>query len=183
MNKYGEVLEDGSLYFVRELPGDIERAWAWIAEGEKRAQWLCGGGDVQRAGETIKFEFQHKNLTPHEETIPEKYKEMDNGVSFDVDVTACEPPHRLVIWWPSPEGSNEIEFRLSEQNGKVKLELIQRGEIPAEHFLGSCAGWHTHLDIMADKMSGETPKPFWSTHEAFFQEYKARIKDHLASLK
>ena len=183
MNKYGEVLEDGSLYFVRELPGSLQQAWAWIAEGEKRARWLCGGGNASRAGETIKFAFHHKVLTPHDETIPDKYKEMENGVSYDVEVTRCEPPHLLVLWWPSPEGSNEIEFRLSEVNGKVKLELIQRGEIPAEHLLGSCAGWHTHLDIMESKMSGERPKPFWKTHETLVDEYRVRLEDHLATLK
>ena len=182
MNEYGEILEDGALYFVRELPGGIERAWSWIAEGEKRAQWLCGGGDARRAGETIKLEFHHKDLTPHDETIPEKYKELENGVSYDVEVTACEPPHRLVWWWPSPEGNNEIEIRLSEANCKVKLELFQRGEIPAEHLLGSCAGWHTHLGIMADKLNGKTPQPMWATHEAFSEEYKVRLKDVLAKL-
>ena len=183
MNKYGEVREDGTLKFVRMLPGPIERAWSWLAVGEKRAQWLCGGGDARRAGETIRFEFHHENLTPHDETIPDKYKEMAQGVSYDVEITACEPPNRLVVWWTSPEGDNEIEFRLSEADGKVKLELFQRGEIPAEHVLGSCAGWHTHLDIMADKLSGATPKPFWPTHEALFREYADRLKDFLATLK
>ncbi|MEM9015159.1 MAG: SRPBCC family protein [Pseudomonadota bacterium] len=182
MNKYGEILEDGALYFVRELPGDIDRAWAWIVEADKRARWLCGGGDVRRAGETIKFAFRHKDLTPHEDVIPEKYKDMEDGVTFDVEVTAFEPPRRLVIWWPSPEGDNEIEFRLSETGGLVKLELFQRGDIPAEHLLGSCAGWHTHLDIMAAKRDGETPPPMWATHEALFEEYRVRLKDVLARL-
>ncbi|MGV6820807.1 MAG: hypothetical protein ACWA5T_09975 [Parvularcula sp.] len=183
MNKYGEILEDGTLYFVRELPGDLSQAWSWIAEGQKRAAWLCGGDDVRRTGETIKFVFSHKDLTPHEEVIPEKYKDMDDGISFDVDVTACEPPHRLVIWWPSPEGNNEIEFRLKEIDGKVILELFQRGEIPVEHFLGSCAGWHTHLGLMVDKMGGVSPQPFWTTHEALYLEYRSLFKDHLAKMK
>ncbi|MEO1137558.1 MAG: ATPase, partial [Pseudomonadota bacterium] len=72
MNNYGEVFEDGSVRFVRLLPGPTERVWSWIVEGEKRGQWLCGGGDIRKAGETIKFEFHHEDLTPHDEAIPEK---------------------------------------------------------------------------------------------------------------
>lgn len=183
MDNYGEVLEDGTLKFVRMLPGPVERVWSWLVEGEKRAQWLSGGGDAEYAGQTIKFEFFHQDLTPHDETPPEKYREMEAGVSYDVKVLVFEPPHRLTIYWPGNEGrANDIEFRLSEDGDKVRLELFQRGEVTAEELNSSASGWHVHLDLMADKLGGETPAPFWESHEAFFEEYKVRLKDALAKL-
>ncbi len=183
-NNYGEILEDGSMKFVRMLPGGIERAWAWLAEGERRKEWLGGGGDITHAGQTVKFEFQHQNLTPHNETYPDKYKEMENGVAYDVEIKKCDAPHHLVMVWPG-EGGNvaEIEITLREEGGAVRLELIQRGDASAEHFLGALGGWHAHLDIMVDKLSGETPKPFWATHEALVEEYRERVKAHLATMK
>ena len=181
-NNYGEILEDGSMKFVRLLPGGIERAWAWLTEGEKRKEWLGGGGDITHAGQTVKFEFQHRNLTPHDETYPEKYKAMESGVSYDVDVKVCDAPRHLVMIWRDGQDS-EIDIRLSEEGGKVRLELIQRGGVSAEHFLGALGGWHAHLDIMVDKLSGEPPKPFWATHEALVEDYRERAKDHLATLK
>ena len=183
MSSYGEILEDGSLRFVRLLPGPIERVWSWLADGEKRARWLAGGGNARAAGETIRFEFRHADLTVHDETIPENYRALENGVAYDIQVLECDPPHHMKWYWPDEEGMNtEIDIRLSEADGKVKLVLIQRGDVSAEHLVGSTAGWHTHLDIMADKLSGETEQPFWKTHEVFVSEYRTRLGDFLATL-
>jgi len=183
MNKYGEMLEDGTLKFVRVLPGPIDRIWAWITDGEKRAEWLAGGGDITHAGQTVRFDFQHDRLTPHDETYPDKYKEMAAGVSYDVEVRVCEAPYRLVLFWPSEKWrASDIEFRLSEEGKDVKLQLFQRGDVKAEELIGSSAGWHVHLGIMAAKLSGEAPAPFWSAHEAFCREYAERFKDELAKL-
>lgn len=183
MSNHGEILEDGSMRFVRLLPGPIERVWSWIAEGEKRARWLCGGGDIVAVGQTIKFDFLHENLTPHDEALPEAYKEMEKGVSFDVVVTVCDAPSHAVIEWPGARGVPSIvDFRLSPEGDQVKLVLTQRGDINAEELVSAAAGWHAHFGIMADKLSGETPQPFWTVHEALAADYRKRFKDHLATL-
>ncbi len=173
-NRYGEILEDGSMRFVRDFPGPIERAWSWIADADKRVQWFCGGDDITAAGQTIKFDFRHENLTPHDEIIPEKYKELENGVAYDIDVVKCDPPRLLIVSWPAEGVVSEVEFRLSEANGVVRLELIQRGHGSFDQMIGDLAGWHAHLDIMVDKLVDEAPKPFWSTHETLENEYRKR---------
>ncbi len=184
MNKYGEILEDGSMKFVRVLPGGIERAWVWLTQGERRKEWLCGGGDITHAGQTVRFEFQHQNLTPHDETFPEKYKALEKGVAYDVEIKICDAPRHLVMVWPGEDGNiAEIEIRLSEEADGVRFELVQRGAASAEHFLGALGGWHAHLDIMVDKLSGDTPKPFWATHEALVEDYRERAGDYLATLR
>ncbi len=183
MNKYGEVLEDGSMRFVRLLPGSVEAAWRWLTDGSKRAEWLCGGGDITSVGQTVRFDFRHENLTPHNEATPDRYKDMENGVSYDVEIKRCDPPHHLVMVWPGDGGAiAEIDIRLTEDAGKVRLELIQRGDASVDAFVGAIAGWHAHLDIMADKMEKAMPKPFWAAHETLVGEYKERCKAHLATL-
>ena len=48
---YGTQLEDGSLRFVRDLPGPIERVWDYLVDPEKRALWFCGGTSGEKAGD------------------------------------------------------------------------------------------------------------------------------------
>lgn len=176
MSDHGEILEDGSMQFTRILPGPIERAWRWIADADKRAQWLCGGGDIKAAGETIKFDFFHETLTSHDESLPEQYKEMADGVSFDVIVKECNPPTRAVIEWPGARGvPSFVDIRLSPEGENTKLVLIQRGDINMEEFVSAMAGWHTHLGIMIDKLAGKDPKPFWSTHQVYVADYEKRV--------
>ena len=182
MSNYGEILENGDLKFERLLPGPIERVWSWIADSDKRAEWLCGGGDTDRPG-TISFEFNHNNLTPHDDPFPEKYKEMEDGISFQIEVTKVDPPYYMAWYWPTDFGANsEIEITLKEEGDQVRLILIQRGYHTEEDLTGSCGGWHTHLDIMADKLNGKTPKAFWEKHERLAKEYSVRFADVIAGL-
>ncbi|NNE58048.1 MAG: SRPBCC family protein [Hellea sp.] len=173
---YGKLLEDGSLKFERLLPGPISRVWDWFASGEERARWLCGGGTAAKAGQTIKFDFLHSKLTPHDEAYPEAYEEMESGVSFDVEIMTCDSPSHLVWFWPSPDSSDVIvDVRLREDGDQVRLILIQRGEVTPDHLISTSAGWHVHLDIMAAKMNSDVPWPFWTAHEEKVLEYKKRF--------
>ena len=182
MNSEGEMLETGVLRFERLLPGPVERVWSWIADGDKRAEWLCGGGDSNSPG-AISFDFNHNNLTPHDDPFPEKYKDMTDGISFQIEVTKADPPHHMVWYWPTDFGANsEIEITLKEEGDQVRLILIQRGYDTEEDLTGSCGGWHTHLDIMVDKLNGEIPKPFWEKHERLAREYAVRFADVIKTL-
>ena len=182
MNKYGEILENGDLKFERLLPGPIERVWSWIADGDKRAKWLCGGGDAHSEG-SISFDFKHQNLTPHDDPFPDKYKEMETGISFEIVVTKVDPPHHMVWYWPTDFGANsEIEITLKEEGDQVRLILIQRGYDTVEDLTGSSGGWHTHLDIMVDKLNRKRPEAFWDKHERLAQEYAIRFADVIKTL-
>jgi hypothetical protein len=37
------------------------------------------------------------------------------------------------------------------------------------------SGWHTHLGILLDRLSGREPRPFWSTHARLEAEYDRRL--------
>lgn len=178
-NKYGEILENGALKFTRLLPGPIERVWDWVINPEKRKEWFCGGEWPCRKGAGARFEFNHANLTPHDENYPEKYKEMEKGVAMTGKVLECDAPKLIRLLWDDtgPE-SSEVSITLSEEGDKVRLVLIDKRDAPSrDHTLGALGGWHAHLDIMVDKLSGGTPKPFWTTHEALVVEYKERLEN------
>lgn len=183
-NEYGQVLEDGTLLFVRMLPGPIERVWAYLTESDKRAKWLAAGETGRQPGDTVEFHFNNEQLTPHDETVPEKYRESGGEVSFTGEVIAVNPPHFLHYSWPERDGGlTEVEFRLSQQGDRVKLELRHKRILHPDDLIGACAGWHVHLDILRDRLSGTTPGPFWSSHTRFETEYGDRLADHVAAMR
>lgn len=184
MTEYGDYGEDKVLRFTRLFPGPIDRVWAYLTDAAKRAEWLCGGDDITAAGATIKFDFHHKNLTPHDDPYPEQYKEMEGGVCFDVNVVVFEPPHLLKIHWPGAEGGDDsvVVFRLSECEGGVRLDLEQTRIPSADDLYGAAAGWHTHFAIMTVKLSANTPDAFWPMHERLTEDYRARFADAVSDV-
>jgi hypothetical protein len=37
-------------------------------------------------------------------------------------------------------------------------------------------GWHTHLGILADRLGGREPRPFWSTYPCLKDEHGQRLR-------
>jgi uncharacterized protein YndB with AHSA1/START domain len=78
------------------------------------------------------------------------------------DVTAFEPPHRLVLAWnPSREERprTEIEVRFTEEDGKTRVDLEHRGweklgERGPQVRGGYNAGWTPVLESFAKAASG-----------------------------
>jgi uncharacterized protein YndB with AHSA1/START domain len=74
------------------------------------------------------------------------------------DVTAFEPPHRIVLAWnPSREERprTEIEVRFTEEDGKTRVDLEHRGweklgEIAAQARQGYSSGWTKVLESFAE---------------------------------
>ena len=77
---YGTQLEDGSLRFVRDLPGPIERVWDYLVDPEKRALWFCGGTSGAKAGDPFIMRFNHDDISP--EKLPERHAGMQGGVEM-----------------------------------------------------------------------------------------------------
>jgi uncharacterized protein YndB with AHSA1/START domain len=174
--EYGVLTGPGILRIERVLPGPIERVWAYLTESEKRGKWLATGETELRAGGRVDFHFRHADLTPHAETIPEKYKQMENGASFSGTVTRCEPPRLLSYTWGWPEGDgSEVTFELTPRGDEVLLTVTHRRVKDAKAVLGYASGWHTHLDILAAVLDGRVPPPFWATHEKLEAEYQRRL--------
>jgi hypothetical protein len=41
--------------------------------------------------------------------------------------------------------------------------------------VGVSGGWHVHLGILAARLKGEKPEPFWKTFERMEAEYEEKI--------
>ena len=171
MSDYGTILESGAIRFERRLPGPIERVWDYLTDADKRGKWLARGAVQPWVGGNVDLNFRHADLSPQKEEVPEKYRQCENGASFTVEVTRCEPPSLLSHTWA--DGS-EVTFELTPQGEGVLLVLTHRRLTPAI-MLSVAGGWHTHLGILVDHLDGRTPQPFWSTHARLEAEYEPRI--------
>jgi len=170
----GQFTAPGEVRFVRLLPGPIERVWEYLTDSEKRSRWLAAGPMELRVGGSVRHEFKHGTLTPHAEAVPDKFKPMmteaGERCDFTGQVTRCDPPRLLAYTWGSPP--SEVTFELATEGAQVRLVLTHRrlGD-DKDALVGVGSGWHTHLAVLAAKLAGETPPPFWATflrHEAAY---------------
>lgn len=175
MSDHGIVTEAGAIQFRRLLPGPIERVWASLTESDLRGAWLARGPMELRVGGRVELNFHHPDLSPGERA-PEKYRQLEAGVTIRGRITACEPPRLLSYSWDDgPAPGSEVTFELSPQGDRVLLLLTHRRLDGRPAMLSFAAGWHAHLDILADHVSGAAPRPFWAMHTRLDREYEERL--------
>ncbi|MEX0792517.1 MAG: SRPBCC family protein [Pirellulaceae bacterium] len=175
MSEFGKPIGNDTLRIERLLPGPIERVWAYLTESEKRGKWLAVGEMELWVGGKVRLLFSHADLTPHQEAIPERFKEMECGHGFEGTVTLCEPPHLLAFTWGGD--TSEVKFELTPQDEKVLLVITHTRLRDRDEMSCVAAGWHTHLGILEDNLNGETPRPFWSTVDRLQSEYLRRLPE------
>jgi uncharacterized protein YndB with AHSA1/START domain len=164
-------IEPGTVKMERLLPGPVERVWAYITDGKKRALWLAGGDFDLRVGGTIKLEFDNGNL-PNERPLPEKHKGKGKG-HFEGKITRLEPMRLLSHTW-NMGGDTEVTYELTPRGKEVLLTVVHRRLAPRELVLGVMGGWDVHTGILADLLNGVEPRPFWKTHAELESEYATR---------
>lgn len=176
MSAYGVVTGPQTVRLERELPGPIERVWAYLTEPEKRAKWLAGGAMELRVGGAVSLQFHHASLTPYNETPPDKYKAMECGHSLAGTVTACEPPRLLAYTWgEGGDDPSEVTFELTAKSERVLLVVTHRRLCERKIMVSVAAGWHIHVDILEAALLGAAPPRFWDGHGALEQEYDKRL--------
>lgn len=173
MSKFGKFTEPGTIRFERLLRGPIERVWAHLTESDKKAEWLAAGDIEPRVGGKVELNFKHKNLSEEDDSIPEKYKHMEEGTSITGRVTQYDPPRLLSYTWDEESGEeSEVTFELNTQGEKVLLVLTHRRLGDDRDILISVgAGWHTHLGILTDRLNKRNPQGFWKVHNRMEKEY------------
>ena len=188
----GRFTAPGEVVFVRQLPGPIERVWAFLTEPGKRARWLAGGPMELRVGGRVELQFRHETLAAVPEPVPEKYQQGGCGGgcghALVGQVTRCEPPRLLAFTWEMDEGArdgsgSEVTFELTPgAEGVVQLLLrhVRLGE-DRDRLTSVAAGWHTHVGLMIAQLRGEAPGPFWSTHARLEAAYAAQLASGAAS--
>lgn len=179
MDPYGRFIQEEAIQYKRRLPGPIERVWAYLTEPEKRKTWLAGGEMELKKGGRVELIFDHNDLSPHEDPVPEKYAEHSEGSRLEGVITQIDPPRLLSYTWGESAGfDSEVTFELTPDNDEVLLTVTHRklGD-DRDMLIGISAGWHTHLSILTERLHGRDPHPFWSVHMDYEREYEQRIGD------
>jgi uncharacterized protein YndB with AHSA1/START domain len=177
MSKQNQGVATGpdTVRFERLFPGPIERVWAYLAESDKREQWLAAGEIPPRVGAEAQLRFHHASLSPAMVPTPEQFKAMENGVTSRHRVTRYEPPRALGITWGDQDAPSQVLFELSTEGAQVRL-IVTHTRLPNRgKMIMASGGWHTHLDILAERLAGNTPPAFWTVFLQMQEEYRKRF--------
>jgi len=148
--------------FVRILPGPIEKVWSYLADNDKRRQWLGSGTLPARVGETFSLHIKHSDYWPGDVSADQRAAMAKAQMQMMHVLLALEPPYRLAYSF-QPEGWEEtkVEFRLApEGSGKVRLTLTHSKLGNRRHADEASHGWKGHLDVLAHKLEGKALPAF-----------------------
>ena len=172
MKKYGELITPTTLQFERLLPGSIEQVWEFITDADKRGEWFCKGSSSHEPGKEIEFIFYNSQLGEPSHPTPDKYEEYGEGFVSKAVIIKSEKPNLFVLEW-----HGIVTFQLDDEGGKVRLTLThEKLNDSKETRVGTLAGWHGHLDILADLLNDRVPESFWPAHMELEDEYAARVE-------
>ncbi|MCV0395068.1 MAG: SRPBCC family protein [Rhizobiaceae bacterium] len=154
----------------RHFDATAERLWDYLVEADKRRLWFSGGDTISGAGDRTKLVFDHSVFA--DEPTPERFSQMDEGgISFEVEVTTFEPPHRLAFTWPEGEHISEVTIDLVPQDRGVRLVLTHSRLRDAAQMANVASGWHAHLDVLDDLLAGRSSRGFWTNALRLEQDY------------
>lgn len=145
----GRVLRDDDgmrLEFVRTFDEAVEEIWAALTEPDRVARWI---GTVSGDPATGCVELR---MTEDEGSTPET-----------VTILECEPPTRLVVDLPSPDGTWRLSAALRAKGGGTTLVFTHR---LAEPYDGSSVGpgWHYYLDRLGAVITGRAVPDSWDDY-------------------
>ena len=170
-SKLGTSPEPAAVRLERLLPGPIERVWAYLTESDKRATWFASGVFDLRVGGKADLHFDHSNISS--EKTPDEYKSKKSD--WSETITRLEPP-RLLSYTFGPAGpESEVTFELESRGKNVMLVVTHRRIVDRKTMVGVGGGWDAHVGILADRLNGVEPRPFWSTHAKLKSEYEAAL--------
>ena len=176
MNAYGELINPGTVRFERLLPGPAERVWAYITDGDRRAEWLCAGDYDQRQGGRVEMIFDNSKLSvPVDAAPPDKYREANRELRMYGSVLRCEPPRLFEHTWIFGDEDSIVCYELEPAGGQVRLILTHTRLESKDSVLSVSGGWHTHLEML-EAVLREAPLPrFWASFRQLEAEYSARF--------
>ena len=166
---YGKVIATRTLQIQRLLPGPIERVWDYLTKSDLRRQWLASGEMELKEGAACELVWHHDTITNPPGARPEDMKSESHLPSR---ITVCEPPHKLgFMFW----SDSEVIFELKPAGKRVLLTLTH-SKLPSRGMMvGVSTGWHSHLDVLEARLSGEKAENFWDHWRAYKVDYEKRI--------
>lgn len=171
MSDFVTYPEPTVLEIYRDLPGPIERVWDYLTKSELRQKWLCAGDVSPQSGGEVVFDFDHSRLSA--QATPTTH-EGGGKVRMVGEVRVYDRPSHLAFSWPSGEGEApaEVIIRLTQTPNGVRLHLRHEKVFSTEYMTGASAGWHAHLDILQDQLTGSEPRDFWLHYLPLEETYR-----------
>jgi uncharacterized protein YndB with AHSA1/START domain len=83
-----------------------------------------------------------------------------------------DPPRKLAFTW---QGGGDVTFTLEPRGERTLLTVVHRGLVERSTRTKVGPGWHSHLDILAARMAGTEPEPFWDHWARLQKEYEQRV--------
>src|SRR4029079_2162705 len=105
-------------------------------------------------GAPFELVWRNSELTSSPGQRPEGFGEEHRMKS---EITDYDPPRKLSFTWGSTGG---VTFELEPRGDKVLLTVFHRRVTDPTMRLNVSAGWHAHLDVLVDRISGKEPPPF-----------------------
>src|SRR5688500_2626967 len=152
---FGVLTEPATLTIERLLPGSVDRLWAYLTESELRRQWMASGVMDMRVGGKVELVWRNDELSRRGGAKPPEFGDEHR---LESEITELDPPRRLGITWGSTGG---VTFDLEPVGDMVRLTVTHRRIPDRDMQLNISAGWHAHLDVLAARLAGEEPEPFW----------------------
>ena len=152
----GKVLRDADgvrLEFQRDLDQGVQEVWSALTLPERTGRWIGPWtGD------------------PADGTVHLRMLEAPDAAPSLVTVVACEPPTRLVLDLPSPDGTWRVAVELSASGPGTRLHFVQPLAEPYDaRSIGP--GWHWYLDRLAAEVSGRDPAGPWEDYDLLAEAY------------
>lgn len=166
---YGVLTEPTTLEIQRFLPGPIERVWAYLTESDLRRQWLASGEMELKVGAPFELVWRNDELTNPPGQRPAGAGEEHR---MKAEITELDPPRKLSFTWGSTGG---VSFELEPKGERVLLTVTHHRVTDRSTLRGVSTGWHSHLDVLAARLSGTEPEPFWDKFSRLKNEYERRI--------
>ncbi|MGZ6018267.1 MAG: SRPBCC family protein [Phenylobacterium sp.] len=166
---FGERIDPAAVRLERMLPGPIERVWAYLTQSDLRGQWLATGDMDLRVGGKVDLTWRNDELTGHKEERPAGVEALHRQQS---EVIRVEPPRLLSFGWA---GGSDVTFELEPLGDEVRLTVTHRRARDRSQLLGVSAGWHAHLDVLAARLEGCDPQPFWKSWIELRAAYDQRL--------
>ena len=165
---YASRRDASTLVLQRLLPGNCERVWAYLTDGELRRRWLAAGTMHLAVGMSFEFVWRNDELSSPGER-PEGFGAEGRATC---QITEVEPQRKLSFNWP---GVGEVTFELEPQGQEVLLTVTHRGVPDRAMALMVGPGWHMHLDILQALCEEKKPGSFWSGWLRLRAEYEQRL--------
>lgn len=169
MDTYGRVAEPATLVIERKLPGPPSRIWSYLIDADKRKLWLADGVMEAKAGAPFELVWRNEELTDPPGMRPEGFSEEMRMKSRVLEV---QKDKRLVFTW---QETGEVCIDLRPEGDEVFMTVTHRRISDRANLLMVGAGWHMHLDILAARLRGKTPEPFWDGWLRLKADYDKRI--------